>query len=158
MWWQGNTHRNMLQSLLLSAVHTRHTHPAHRAADVSLTDCRYNNSRCKQCYPGNITDGWEHSSGDTPSNDRLYLSQCLPPHPLHSLLVPARAAAVRAVDGGGGREALHPPGARGGMSSCPGVSVLRPVVHGGGSRRASGARVRVDLHACGPSAGRQQVS
>lgn len=77
---------------------------------------------------------------------------------LHSLLVPACAAALCAVDGAGGCEALHPPGESGDMSERTGFSALRPVVHGGGGRCASGARFWVGLHARGPSAASQQVS
>lgn len=77
---------------------------------------------------------------------------------LHSLLVPARAAALCTVDGVGGREELHPPGERGDMSQRTRFSTLRTVVHGGGSWRASRACFWVGLHVGGPSTARQQVS
>lgn len=62
------------------------------------------------------------------------------------------------MDGGGGCEALRPAGERRGVSTCTGFGALRPVVHGGGCRSASGAHLGLDLHAGGPCVACQQVS
>lgn len=83
-------------------------------------------------------------------------SQPLSPPP--SLPVPPRATAVRAVDGGGGGEALCPPGERRGLSTRRGHSVLWPVLHGGGRRGSPAAHLRSDLPAGGPRAWCQQVN
>ena len=76
----------------------------------------------------------------------------------HSLLVPVPAAALRPVDGGGGREKLRPAGEGRGLSRRQGFCALRPVVHGGGCWRAPGARLWDGFHAGGPGAACQQVS
>lgn len=77
---------------------------------------------------------------------------------LHSMLVPVCVGALRTLDGGGGCEALRPPGERGGMYRYPGLCALWLFVHGGCSWRAPGAPLWIDLHACGTSAACQQVS
>uniref|UniRef100_A0A3P9L999 Uncharacterized protein n=1 Tax=Oryzias latipes TaxID=8090 RepID=A0A3P9L999_ORYLA len=77
---------------------------------------------------------------------------------LDSLLVPLHAPAVRSVDGGGGRGPLHPAGEGRVVSTRRGFSALRSLLHGGGSRRPSGARLWVGVHAGGPSAEWQQMS
>lgn len=77
---------------------------------------------------------------------------------LPSLLVSVHAAAIRAVDGGGGGEALHPAGERGGVSTGAGLIVLRTFIHGGGCRCASGANLGLGLHTGGPCTACQQVS
>lgn len=78
----------------------------------------------------------------------------LPP----SLLVPPHAAPVRAVDGGGGSEALHPPGERRGLSTRRGHNAVWPVLHGGGRWGSSATHLRFDLPAGGPCVWRQQVN
>ncbi len=135
--------------------------PTHRAADVTLRCCCCSNSRFKHCYPGNSRDESElHSSGVTHS--RLPLSVSLLPvillKSLLSLLVPVRAAALCTVDGGSGGEALRPAGERRSVSTCRGFGAVRPVVHGGGCGRASGAHLGAGLHVGGPRFACQQVS
>lgn len=81
-----------------------------------------------------------------------------PPPPLCSLPLPAHAAALRAVDGGGWGAALRLAGERRDVSAGPCLCALRPVLHGGGRRRAAGAGVRPGLHASRPGSAGQIVS
>lgn len=90
VWNKRRMHRRtfILQPLLLSAVHTCHminTHPARRAADVTLQCCHYNDSS-KHCRRGNSRDEEElRSSAATHSTDGLCVclsnTVCISPQP-----------------------------------------------------------------------------
>lgn len=145
----------------------RHEHTAATASAAAAVSCSYLSpggtlsGRCRSAVLAAVRallDEPElHCSGCSSQQWQLLILSRSPPL-LRSLPVPTHAAALRAVDGGGGGEALHPAGEGRGVSASTCLRALRPLVHGGGGRRALGAGCGPGVHASGPGFAGQHVS